>query len=311
MKIVKTTVAYNSRGEAIKNSEREYIFFTVPFNSYRDVSDSTVNEVRDREEIEETWCVLTLPKNYTADGEATPLILACHGAGGRVDPEECRIGGLNLAFDCVDRGFAALDVCGSKPHGLTLGCPEHIFALYKAYRYAVKNYNLTEKVLVAGESMGGTTTVNFINTFPSIVLSAGLIYPRLNTDPVKVGDHVCIGTWDKTAKGAGGKSTRDRIIEAYRFPNDEWCERNVIGFNPYRSRSFINSDGERVVIPPCPIKIWQGDADTVVDPIMILEFAESIRRGGCYVEVHMLEGVGHALNSVMCRELALWFDRFR
>ena len=38
-------------------------------------------------------------------------------------------------------------------HGFTMGCPEHLFALYKAYKYAINNYNLSDRVLLAGGSV--------------------------------------------------------------------------------------------------------------------------------------------------------------
>ena len=95
-----------------------------------------------------------------------------------------------------------------------------------------------------------------------------------------------------------------------RFPEDEWFAPNTIGFNPYLTRSYIGADGKRVVIPPCPIKVWQGTADTTVDPVMVTEFVESVRRSGSYIEFHLMEGVGHKLNDVMRTELAMWFDRF-
>ena len=219
-------------------------------------------------------------------------------------------GGVRYVSQCVDAGYAALDVCGSEPHGLTMGCPEHIFAIYKAYRYAIKHYNLSERVLVAGASMGGHTAMNFTNMFPSLVIAVGMFYPRLNMEGVTVGDHYCIGTWDKTKKGASGFSTHDRIVDIYRFPEDAWYEPNTIGFNPHRTRSFINSQGQRVVIPPCPIKIWQGDADPTVDPVLVQEFVDSVRRAGCYIELHMLHDVVHKISPVMRRELTMWFNRF-
>lgn len=115
-----------------------------------------------------------------------------------------------------------------------------------------------------------------------------------------------------TFLGRGGiiVKTRERVAEVYRFGTDAWCEDNTVGFNPYRTRSFVNSEGLRVVIPPCPIKIWQGDADTVVDPVMIKEFADSVRRGGCYIELRSLRGVGHVTTDTMREELCLWFLRF-
>ncbi|MBO5270871.1 MAG: alpha/beta hydrolase [Clostridia bacterium] len=290
--------------------EREYIFFTVRYNHYRDVSDSIEHAVRDREDRAECECVLALPDSYRDDGEETPLILSFHGAGSRVSEQENLIGGVSYVRDAIDAGYAALDVCGSEEHGLTMGCPEHLFAAYKAYRYAVKHYNLSKTVLLAGASMGGHTAMNFANTFPSIVTAVGLIYPRLNMDGVTVDGHYCIGTWDKTAHKEGKPSTRDRIVEIYHFPNAEWYEPTTVGFNPYRTRSFVDADGKRVVIPPCPIKIWQGNADVTVDPVMVTEFVESVRRSGSYIEYHLLDGVGHKISPVMRQEMVLWFDRF-
>ena len=153
--------------------------------------------------------------------------------------------------------------------------------------------------------------MNFAHTFPGIVAALGLIYPRLNMDGVTVDGHYCIGTWDKTKKNEKtGYSTRDRIVQYYRFPEDTWHGENTVGFNPYLTRSYIGADGKRAVIPPCPIKIWQGLDDMTVDPVMTREFVESVRRSGCYIELHMMEGVTHKINDVMRVELAMWFNRF-
>ena len=65
-----------------------------------------------------------------------------------------------------------------------------------------------------------------------------------------------------------------------------------------------------MVIPPCPIKIWQGTADKTVDPVMVQEYVRSVRRSGSYIELHMLEGVEHKISQVMRDELLMWFNRF-
>jgi pimeloyl-ACP methyl ester carboxylesterase len=289
----------------------KYIFFKIRFNNFRDVSGSTANEVTDKEIWDECECVLCLPESYSDDGDETPLILSCHGAGSSVCEETGQTGGVGYCRECLNQGYAVLDICGSQPHGLTMGCPEHIFALHKAYLYAIKHYNLSSRVLVAGASMGGHTAMNFAHTFPGIVAALGLIYPRLNMDGVMVDGHYCIGTWDKTQKNEKtGLSTQDRIVDIYRFPTEEWCGENTIGFNPYLTRSFIDADGRRAVIPPCPIKVWQGTADPTVDPVMTQEFVNSVRRSGSYIELHLMEGVTHKMNDVMRTELAMWFNRF-
>ena len=289
---------------------REYIYFTVEYNHYRDASESIVNEARDCEDMRECECVLALPDSYTEDGEETPLIISFHGSGARVCEKDNMIGGLAFVTQCVNAGYAALDVNGSEPHGKTIGCFEHLMAAYKAYRYAVKHFNVSKTVLVAGGSMGGQSAVNFINMFPNIVTAAGIFFPRLNMDTYDVDGHSCLGTWDKTYVEGSNSTPRKRIIEVHKFPTDEWCEQNTIGFNPHRIRSFVNGEGEKVVIPPCPIKIWHGMADVTIDYMMSVEYVRAIRRGGCYAELHLLEGVGHKTTSVMRQELTMWFNRF-
>ncbi|MBO5845164.1 MAG: alpha/beta hydrolase [Clostridia bacterium] len=303
-------VIRDNKGNVECDKEREFIFFKVKFNRFRDVSNSIEHTVLDREEMAECECVLALPESYTDDGEETPLILSFHGAGGRVCEADEKVGGLRYVSQCVDAGYAALDVCGAEPYGLTMGCPEHLFAIWKAYRYVVKKYNVSEKVLVSGASMGGHVAMNFTNNFPNVVTAVGIFYPRLNMEGVTVDGHYCIGTWDKTKSKDGKPSVHDRIIEIYRFPSDEWCEANTIGFNPHRTRSFINNEGERVVIPPCPIKIWQGTADRTVDPVMVQEYVNSVRRSGSYIELRLLDGVTHSITPVMREELLMWFNRF-
>ena len=43
---------------------------------------------------------------------------------------------------------------------------------------------------------------------------------------------------------------------------------------------------------------------------MVQDFVDSVRRGGCYIELHMLDGVGHKINDVMKMEMVMWFNRF-
>jgi len=296
------------------NTEREYIYFTVDYNHYRDASEDRAHVVRDRVDMQSCECVLALPDSYTEDGEETPLIISFHGSGARVSEKENMIGGISFVTQCVNAGYAALDVNGSEPHGRTIGCFAHLMAAYRAYRYAVKHYNLSRRVLVAGGSMGGQTAFNFINMFPNIVTAAGIFFPRLNMDTVTVDGHTCLGSWDKMSQLSAldqDGSPRERIMRAHCFPSDEWCEENTIGFNPHRIRSFVNADGEQVVIPPCPIKLWHGTADQTIDYVISEAYTRAVRRSGCYIELHLLEGVGHKTTPVMREELLMWFDRFK
>ena len=305
-------VPKNSKGIPYSdNRERNLVYFNVRYNHHRDLCQEITREGADREEWAECRAVLCLPDSYREDGEPTPLVLACHGAGSTVDRERLMAGGLGGALACVDSGYAVLDIDGSDPCGLTKGCPEHIFALYRAYRYAVKHFNLTEKLLVHGNSMGGMTAINFACTFPSVTLALGLYYPRLNIQSFTNADgHFCLGVWDKTTPKADGTSSRDQVVRYFHMEENTWNGERVCGFEPYENRSFTNEKGEKVVLLPCPIKIWHGTVDTVVDPVISEEYVRAIRRGGGYAELRMIEGLGHSTIDSMRTELRMWFDRF-
>ena len=312
--IRKTMIPNTNKGVPFSTATpREYIYFTVQFNNFRDVSGSHANEVTDREEFDTCECVICLPETYTDDGDETPLIISCHGSGELVNEEKCMVGGVQRLMNCVDAGYAVMDVNGSAPHGRTMGCPEHVCALFKAYKYVTKKYNLSKQVMVVGASMGGGSAMNFATTYPSLVLALGLIFPRLNVEGAYVGDHYCIGAWDKNEIHPDtGSCAKERTATAFRFPKgtEEWCDDNMMGFDPYRTRSFINKDGERCVIPPCPVKIWHGNADSVIDVEMSREYVRSVRRAGCYIEYHEIDGIGHKVQPAMQAEILMWFNRF-
>ena len=113
--------------------ERTLVYFDVKYNNHRDLCLDTTSEVADREEWRNCRAVLCLPESYRESGEKTQLIIACHGAGGIVDREKLCVGGMGGTLKCIDAGYAVLDIDGSHPNGLTKGCPEHTFALYRAY----------------------------------------------------------------------------------------------------------------------------------------------------------------------------------
>jgi pimeloyl-ACP methyl ester carboxylesterase len=156
--------------------------------------------------------------------------------------------------------------------------------------------------------MGGGTAINFANTFPSLAIALAVINPGLSMHGVTVGDHVCRNPWDR--KFEDGYRYRAPLCQYFRFPEEEFRSDLIAGFEPYRTRSFVNAEGERAVFPPCPVKIWQGADDKTVDPVLSREYYDSIRRAGCYAELHILDGVAHKVTDTAKKEIAIWFKRF-
>ncbi len=288
------------------------IWFKVDFNNnYDDVTHTDAATPADSEDMRECECVLALPDCYTETGEAVPLILSSHGAGGRVCRDEDKTGGLSYVTPCIEAGYAAFDIHGTRPDGNSIGNRRYLEAAHRAYVYVLRHYNVQEGLFVAGASMGGHNMLNFTQFYPRDVRVVGLFYPRSNMRTETACGKECIGIWDKTTPDPTGLSTRDRIAQEYAFSGSDVFEtEKTVGLNPYHTNT-LPVNGKRVMHFPCPLKIWHGTADQTNNYELSVEFVEGIKRGGGYAVLRTLEGRGHKLNDVMREELRMWFDRFR
>ena len=122
MEIIRAIPKDSKGNDYPDKKERNLIFFKVRYNRHRDLCEDTSRDVCDKEEWAECQAVLCLPDNYGKTGEKTQLIIACHGAGSTVCEESLQTGGLAGVLSCVDAGYAALDIDGADPSGLTMGC---------------------------------------------------------------------------------------------------------------------------------------------------------------------------------------------
>ena len=287
------------------------IWFSVPYNTvYDDCAATCPDKVQDgyREGI--TEAVLRLPDCYSETGEAVPLILSAHGSGGRVCKEEGATGGLGYCDVAMEHGFAAFDIHGTRPDGRSYGNRRYVEAVYKAYLYILHHFNVQEKLLVAGASMGGLSAMNFVNLHPEDVRAVGLFYPRLNLRQELINGVMWQGPFEIIRPNYDFLLS-DVISSEYGFDKPGvWQEEKTIGLNPWHNRS-MEINGQRYTFVPCPIKIWHGSEDHTVEYPLSVEYIASVRRAGCYGELRTVEGGIHKHTPVMREELALWFERFR
>ena len=137
-------------------------------------------EVIDPEEAQEVECVLRLPTTYTREGAPTRLVLACHGASGYIQAATStwyNSDWKSFMDALLAAGYAVFDAnvlptsYGTSLMGRAVGSPLYINVLKKAYDYIVTNYNVYDKILAHGTSMGGVGAEGFANTYPGIVLA--------------------------------------------------------------------------------------------------------------------------------------------
>lgn len=287
------------------------VWFSVKFNKNFDYCEGTSQtDVQDVYEEGETEVLLTLPDDYSENGDKVPLVFSAHGSGGRVCKEEDARGGTKYLDEEAHRHYAVFDVHGTRPDGRSYGNRRYLEAVYRAYNYIIAHYNVDPRIYVAGASMGGICALNFVNFYPNIVRAIGLFYPRTNLRAVTVGGVRETGSYDSTKPHKDFDLTK-LIGEQYGFKDPYvFEEEKTRGLNPWYNRTVV-IDGKRYASLPCPIKIWHGDIDTSVQYVLSVEYIAALRRNGCYAELRTLHGVGHKHSPVMREELRLWFDRFK
>ena len=156
---------------------------------------------------------IILPENYTEDGEATRLIIVCHGAG--VNLTDYRSSLINKAFSqhyWVNMGYAIMDMyaCpqeladGSELH---YGNPTVLECYEKGYKYVMEKYNLkTDGIFVVGSSMGGLSSFQLVQSgkFPVLAQVA-------NCPAIDLFKQAYCNPWK------GGTYQRERIAAYFGF----------------------------------------------------------------------------------------------
>ena len=173
---------------------------------------------------------------------------------------------------------------------------------FNAYLYILKHYNIEQKIFVAGLSMGGLSSTNFISKYPEIVLAQGLFSPVLDL-------------YSQAWKHPWLPTTRQAIANVCEF-NDKsgktWESEKVAGWNPML-RNMTPGIKETFKTYPVPVKIWHGIDDPIVQEKFSRDFQKYILKSGGSCDLHELDSRDHGLscgNPMINHELVLYFRRF-
>lgn len=345
-----TLLAANQTNSEKKAKTGVYEFFSV--NVDRPLSFGGDEITSTQEEVE---CVLRLPNSYTTSGKPTQLILACHGASGYIDKSN----GIwyssdwkNFMDELLEAGYAVFDAnvlptsTGTSQMGYAVGSPLYVNVLKKAYDYIQHNYNVTERILVHGSSMGGSGATAFVNAFPSLVLAessfAGrdllqYIHNVKDTIDNRTGGNI-LEEPDEFAKAFGYNDFASLV-------SDKWSHidglspslaikkynNGIVSFPPDRNTDFSNwlsyywelyehgkNDpiGDYTAFRSVPYKAWDSWADNEQRTKAKLILQKAYRMGGNVpFEVVVYQNIGH--NSMtfgkiegMIPALITWFKRW-
>lgn len=128
--------------------------------------DTVTSSVQDSEDIRADYGVICLPTQYSPTGEATRLIIYCHGAAVNYSSSVTRFNTQDLEPEYwLGEGYAVMDVEGN-PFDNTnehQQMPQAMDSYVAAYKWAIAHYNLKrDGIFLGGRSMGGSTVFNLM-----------------------------------------------------------------------------------------------------------------------------------------------------
>lgn len=227
--------------------------------------------------------ILKLPAGYAATGTPTRLIYMAHGAGGGVTHNSWFLNQFELQQLLLDNGFALFDVQGGRIENM--GGERVVKSAYKAWQHIVENYNVHPEILVAGFSMGGLSSTNFVLSYGALVLAHVMYCPVLDL-------------YEQAWKNPWLKSTRKALAEEYCFsdPTGEAYDfKATAGRNPIEPNR-IAKNGEQMKLYPVPVKIWHASRDRVVTVESSRILCREIRSTGGKAELVEIDSDDHGLS---------------
>lgn len=273
------------------------------------------------------WGII-FPDTYSVGGTPTPVIAMLHGSNGYV-AEGC-LGYTSGAWiaqrdQYLAAGFAVMDINGygvsTEPDAKSKhwGCPLAIETLDKAFEFLKQNYNVCDKLLLHGTSMGGVLAMSYAKCHPGKVAAVGLFAPNLFAYSARyVEDATKYTAWgyaDKAEAEADDYNalTGYVVLNECQVADDETGVLSQFEWSdyPYESREQVLT--KRLIDHfPVQIRIWQGVLDTSVYPSNSILLFNSLMRGNSPVSLRLCGGANHDLvvASYVRNEAVDYFKRF-
>lgn len=242
---------------------------------------------QDFEQLYEDNGFIILPGNYTEFGEASRLVINCHGAGGTVATDDSQVEHQALTQYLVANGYAVMDVNGlpleyAKRNGIdirnNIGSPIAIRSYVKAYHYCMEHFNLKPEVFVHGGSMGGISSTNLVLSGSIPVIAHSAFCPVLDTY-----NQIFLHPWS----GGLPKIALGKFYGLDIDPSGEYIydEKKISGYNPAKNK--------KAEVYPVPVKFWHCIDDNKVSYTTTKKFVDMIKENGGIAHLRTFPDGGH------------------
>lgn len=286
----------------------------------------------DNTEIETTnvvspWGII-FPDTYTPNGQPTPVIAMLHGSNGYVADGVLGYasgGWITMRNAYLAAGFAVMDINGygvsTEPDEKSKhwGCPLAIETLDKAFEFIKQNYNVCDKLILHGTSMGGILAETYAKCFPGKVACVGLFAPNFFAYSIRfVDDATKYPAWGYTDKAEAEADEFNQLTGYVPLAECQVADGDT-GIISQFEWSDYDFDHRADVLTkrlidrfPVQVRIWQGSADSSVPSTHSTLLFNSFMRGNSPVSIRVCLNAGHDLASVayVRNEAVSWFKRF-
>ena len=276
------------------------------------------------------WAVMW-PSTYTHKGKPTRVIAMLHGASGYVNSSVMGYdtsGWKNWRGKYLDLGYAVVDINGvgvsdsSDENSKHRGCPMAVETLDKAYEYLRQYYNVADKMLVHGTSMGGSLAMAYAKAYPSKVLAIGLFAPGALVPALFYStnkDSIASKWYTDAAEAIADNFQRiigQPLVNCLALHNGvlskmDWSQIDDSG----TAIEIINqiTSYEMIEYFPVPVRAWQGLSDTTVSPKLTEQLITAFQNAGSVASIRLIEGATHDASSgssqLVVDEAVAWFKR--
>lgn len=298
----------------------EILYFETLVSSplYNGVSGTSEEQVTD---TLSGWGIM-FPQSYSSVGKQTPVIAMLHGLNGFVSSTvlgyPSSASWISWRDMYLSAGFAVLDVNGygvstsDDVKSRSYGNQQFVETLDKAFEYVKANYNVCDKLLLHGTSMGGGGALSYLMNHANKIAGVGLFAPALLPYSLrKAGD----GASALTAWG---------YADAQEAFDDDY--KRLVGYAPMMEGDFswktVNPSAQNPIIeftsptrlPHVPIRIWQGTNDEQVPYANTQKLVDLLRLGNVDVKLRTITNGTHNVSvgdpSYVRSEAVSWFKRF-
>ncbi len=272
------------------------------------------------------WGVI-FPSTYNKVGTPTPVVAMLHGSDGYVADghfgyDSSEWNAMKNAY--LSAGFAVMDING---YGASTqadlkskhwGCPLAVETLDKAFEFLKKNYNVCDKILLHGKSMGAALAISYTKCFSGKVAGVGLLAPTFLLFSARFNDFAGMyeawGYADKTdaeSDNFNNFTGYSLFSECFVYGQNggvfrfDWAD-----YDDSTKAAILTS--ELIEHLPATVRVWQGTADTTVPKEYSQLLVSSLRRGNTPATLRLCSGATHNIesNSYVRNEVVDFFKRF-